>query len=72
MLTQPQFKILSYLCDHPYISQRALAKALALSVGGVNTLLKGCRQMGWIAPDYTLTPAGNHALEPYNCLLYTS
>lgn len=65
MLTQPQFKILSYLCDHPYTSQRALAKALTLSVGSVNTLLKGCRQMEWIAPDYTLTPAGNHALEPY-------
>ena len=50
MLTQPQFKILRYLCDHPYTSQRALAKALTLSVGSVNTLLKGCRQM---AVSYT-------------------
>ena len=65
-----RFKILRLLEKHPDYSQRDLARALGLSLGGVNFCLRGLIQKGFVKVSnfrqsdnklryvYVLTPSG--------------
>ena len=64
------YQVLDILEREPEISQRALAKRLGISLGGVNYCLKALSQKGWLKLQnfqknenkfgyaYLLTPAG--------------
>ena len=58
MLNRHQFAILNHCRAHAGASQRAMAAALDLSVGTVNSQLKTCREAGWLTEENALTPAG--------------
>lgn len=42
------FWVLKHLQENPQITQRELAKALGISLGGINYCLKGLMERGWI------------------------
>jgi EPS-associated MarR family transcriptional regulator len=64
------FRVLRLLQDNPNITQRELAKALGISLGGLNYCLRALLDKGWVkvhnfqrserklAYAYLLTPAG--------------
>ncbi len=64
------FWVLKLLQENPDISQRELAKALGISLGGINYCLKALMEKGWVKMQnfnanerklsyaYLLTPAG--------------
>lgn len=64
MLTMNQFKVLEYLAGNRAANQRELAEETGLSLGTVNTALKGLRQEG-LAADCAITPEGLAALKPH-------
>ena len=65
-----EYRALKLLEQHPYLTQRQLSKALGVSLGKTNYLLKSLIDVGWIKLDnfqksnnkwgyaYLLTPMG--------------
>ena len=59
------------IMEKPDITQRELAKALDVSLGTVNHLMKECISNGLLAPDqqnsgrHVLMPAGEEYMKPY-------
>ena len=51
-----QYKVLGALLEAPFSSQRTLAKACGLSLGGVNAALKALQGAGFLDEGYGLTP----------------
>jgi CTP:phosphocholine cytidylyltransferase-like protein/thiamine kinase-like enzyme len=64
-LSRAEFAVLDALRMGPCVSQRGLAARLGFSLGKTNGLLKRFTQVGWVAPDGSLSPAGLAALAPY-------
>ena len=67
MISEKQFKLLSFLQEHPQeeFTQRKLAEELGLSLGKVNSLLKEMKEANWIDQEGHLSELGKEALEPY-------
>jgi len=42
------FWVLKHIQENPQITQRELAKALGVSLGGINYCLKGLMERGWV------------------------
>ena len=64
MLTQKEFDVLVCLLDNKILSQRDLSVATDISVGTVNKILNDLQQQGFVE-GFTVTDAGQQALEPY-------
>ena len=67
MVTEKQFKLLSFMLTHKEktFTQRQLAEELDLSLGTVNILLKKLKEEKWIDEELHLTELGQKILEPY-------
>jgi len=67
MMSEKQFKLLSFLQEHPQeeFTQRQLAEQLEVSLGTINTLLKEMKEANWIDQEGHLSELGKEALEPY-------
>ena len=67
MISEKQFKLLSFLQEHPQeeFTQRKLAEELGLSLGKVNSLLKEMKEAQFLDQDGHLSELGEKALEPY-------
>ena len=63
-LKRPQFEVLNALRANHAPTQRDLATATGLSLGTVNSTLRGLAAAGFVE-GFSLTPAGLDALEPY-------
>lgn len=71
--TEQHLKVLRLLQDNPDITQRQMASALGISLGGMNYCLKALVEKGWVKMDnfsrnpnklkyaYLLTPNGARA-----------
>ena len=67
---ETHYKLLSYLDEHPDVTQRELAEQLGVSLGKVNYCLKALIDRGWVKANnfknsnnksayaYLLTPSG--------------
>lgn len=65
MITKKQFDILTFLEDkNETYSQRDIASALGISLGGVNKLIKELNELGYCCEN-KITDEGVKALEPY-------
>lgn len=67
MISEKQFKFLSFLLDHPQedFTQRELAEELGLSLGKVNSLLKEMKEAQFLDQEGHLSELGKKALEPF-------
>ena len=67
MISEKQFKLLSFLQEHPQeeFTQRQLAEQLEVSLGTINSLLKEMKEFNWIDQEGHLSELGKEALEPY-------
>ena len=67
MISEKQFKLLSFLQEHPQeeFTQRQLAEQLEVSLGTINSLLKEMKESDWIDQEGHLYELGKEALEPY-------
>lgn len=67
MVSEKQFKVLSFLREHPQedFTQRELAKELELSLGKVNSLLKEMKEAQFLDQEGHLSELGKKALEPF-------
>lgn len=67
MVSEKQFKFLSFLLDHPqeYFTQRELAEELGLSLGKVNSLFKEMKEAQFLDQEGHLSELGKKALEPF-------
>ena len=67
MISEKQFKLLSFLQEHPQeeFTQRQLAEQLEVSLGTINSLLKEMKEANWIDQEGHLSELGKEALEPY-------
>ena len=67
MVTEKQFKLLSFMLTHKEktFTQRQLAEELDLSLGTVNILLKKLKEEKWVDEELHLTELGQKILEPY-------
>ena len=67
MISEKQFKLLSFLQEHPQeeFTQRQLAEQLEVSLGTINSLLKEMKEFNWIDQEDHLSELGKEALEPY-------
>ncbi len=67
VLTRNQFLILNALRTHDAITaQSQIAELVGLSVGTVNSVIRGLRERRWVEDrSFELTPAGLEQLEPY-------
>lgn len=60
MISEKQFKFLSFLLDHPQedFTQRELAEELGLSLGKVNSLLKEMKEAQFLDQEGHLSELG--------------
>ena len=67
MISEKQFKVLSFLREHPQeeFTQRQLAEQLEVSLGTINSLLKEMKEANWIDQKGHLSELGKEALEPF-------
>ena len=67
MISEKQFKLLSFLQEYPQeeFTQRQLAEQLEVSLGTINSLLKEMKEFNWIDQEGHLSELGKEALEPY-------
>ena len=67
MVSEKQFKFLSFLLDHPQedFTQRELAEELGLSLGKVNSLFKEMKEDQFLDQEGHLSELGKKALEPF-------
>ena len=67
MISEKQFKLLSFLQEHPQeeFTQRQLAEQLEVSLGTIHSLLKEMKEFNWIDQEGHLSELGKEALEPY-------
>ena len=67
MISEKQFKVLSFLREHPQeeFTQRQLAEQLEVSLGTINSLLKEMKEANWIDQEGHLSELGKEALEPF-------
>ena len=67
MVSEKQFKFLSFLLDHPQedFTQRELAEELGLSLGKVNSLFKEMKEAHFFDQEGHLSELGKDALEPF-------
>lgn len=67
MISEKQFKFLSFLLDHPQedFTQRELAEELELSLGKVNSLFKEMKEAQFLDQEGHLSELGKKALEPF-------
>ena len=67
MISENQFKFLSFLLDHPQedFTQRELAEELGLSLGKVNSLFKEMKEAHFLDQESHLSELGKDALEPF-------
>ena len=67
MVSEKQFKFLSFLLDHPQedFTQRELAEELGLSLGKVNSLFKEMKEAQFLDQEGHLSELGKKALEPF-------
>ena len=67
MISEKQFKFLSFLLDHPQedFTQRELAEELGLSLGKVNSLFKEMKETQFLDQEGHLSELGKKALEPF-------
>ena len=67
MISEKQFKFLSFLLDHPQedFTQRELAEELGLSLGKVNSLFKEMKEAHFFDQEGHLSELGKDALEPF-------
>lgn len=65
MIDYKTFKLLVYCMNTADLSQRKISKALDISLGTTNFLIKTCMQSKLINNNYQLTKSGENALEPY-------
>ena len=67
MISEKQFKFLSFLLDHPQedFTQRELAEELGLSLGKVNSLFKEMKEAQFLDQEGHLSELGKKALEPF-------
>ena len=67
MISEKQFKLLSFLQEHPQeeFTQRQLAEQLEVSLGTINSLLKEMKEANWIDQEGHLSELGKEALEPF-------
>ena len=67
MISEKQFKVLSFLREHPQedFTQRKLAEELGLSLGKVNSLLKEMKEAQFLDQEGHLSELGEQALEPF-------
>lgn len=67
MISEKQFKFLSFLLEHPQedFTQRELAEELGLSLGKVNSLFKEMKEAQFLDQEGHLSELGKKALEPF-------
>ena len=67
MISEKQFKVLSFLREHPQedFTQRELAEELGISLEKINSLLKEMKEAQFLDQDGHLSELGEKALEPY-------
>lgn len=67
MVSEKQFKFLSFWLDHPQedFTQRELAEELGLSLGKVNSLFKEMKEAQFLDQEGHLSELGKKALEPF-------
>ena len=67
MISEKQFKFLSFLLEHPQedFTQRELAEELGLSLGKVNSLFKEMKEAHFLDQEGHLSELGKDALEPF-------
>ena len=67
MVSEKQFKFLSFLLDHPQedFTQRELAEELGLSLGKVNSLFKEMKEAQFLDQEGHISELGKKALEPF-------
>lgn len=67
MISEKQFKVLSFLREHSQeeFTQRQLAEQLEVSLGTINSLLKEMKEANWIDQKGHLSELGKEALEPF-------
>ena len=67
MISEKQFKVLSFLREHPQedFTQRELAEELGISLGKVNSLLKEMKEAQFLDQEGHLSELGDEVLEPY-------
>ena len=67
MISEKQFKFLSFLLEHPQedFTQRELAEELGLSLGKVNSLFKEMKETQFLDQEGHLSELGKKALEPF-------
>lgn len=67
MVSEKQFKFLSFLLDHSQedFTQRELAEELGLSLGKVNSLFKEMKEAQFLDQEGHLSELGKKALEPF-------
>ena len=67
MISEKQFKVLSFLREHPQedFTQRELAEELGISLGKVNSLLKEMKEAQFLDQEGRLSELGKDALEPF-------
>lgn len=64
-MTEKQFRVLRYLKSYRFINQRALVKALKMSLGSVNKAINELKSMNYIDNQFQVTELGLLALHPY-------
>lgn len=67
MISEKQFKVLSFLREHPQedFTQRKLAEELGLSLEKVNSILKEMKEAQFLDQEGHLSELGEKALEPF-------
>ena len=67
MISEKQFKVLSFLREHPQedFTQRELAEELGISLGKVNSLLKEMKEAQFLDQEGHLSELGDEVLKPY-------
>ena len=67
MISEKQFKVLSFLREHPQedFTQRELAEKLGISLGKINSLLKEMKEAQFLDQEGHLSELGDAALDPY-------
>ena len=65
MLSKNQFNVLYTLLEREPLSQRAIAAASGLSLGTVNSTLRGLKKAGFVDSANGITEQGTGMLEPY-------
>ena len=67
MISEKQFKVLSFLREHPQedFTQRELAEELGISLEKINSLLKEMKEAQFLDQEGRLSELGDEVLEPY-------